>query len=548
MKFDPLSLSDLFLKTMHKLWEDPQTAIKNNVELAKNYSQLWGNVTKRMLGLPADTIYGGDGKDKRFKDETWEENPVFNFIKQSYFLNASWIKGITQKVEGLDSKDAKKLDFYTRVMIDAMAPTNFFLTNPEVLKETIKTQGANLVKGTQNFLGDLNKSPDKFAISTVDLKAFAVGRNLAVTPGKVVYQNDLMQLIQYSPSTEKVYETPLLIIPAWINKYYILDLQKENSFVRWLVSKGYTVFMISWANPSDAHHNKTFEDYMVQGALAAITEVQKLVGEKEISTMGYCLGGTLLAITIAYLKKLKSKCPIKNATFLTSLVDFCDSGDLGVFIDEEQLAILEKRMSEKGYLDGHEMATTFSMIRANDMIWSFYINNYMMGRDPFPFDILYWNSDSTRLPAKMHSFYLRNMYLKNLLVKPGGISLKNTPIDLTKVDISVYMLSTKEDHIAPWESTYHATQIYKGPVRFTLSASGHVAGVVNHPDKMKYNFWTNSENPPSAQQWLKGAKSTDGSWWVDWDAWAAPKSGKKIAARKVAKGLGDAPGSYVLAK
>ncbi len=545
MKLDPLNVGDVFIKAMHQMFADPQQAIENNLELAKNYTNLWNNIAQKLLGNDVDSLYKGESKDRRFKDETWEENPGFNFIKQSYYLNSSWIKDITRQVEGLDPKDSKKLDFYTRVLIDAMAPTNFFLSNPEVIKETVKTHGANILKGAQNFLSDLGRSKGKFQISTTNLKDFEVGRNLAITPGKVIFQNDLIQLLQYSPSTPTVYETPVLIIPAWINKYYILDLQPENSYVRWLVAQGYTVFMISWINPNAMQSNKTFDDYMSEGALAAISQVCKATGQKEIHCMGYCLGGTLLAATIAHIKSQKQYCSVKTATFLTSLVDFKEAGDIGVFIDEEQIEFLEKRMSEKGYLEGNEMAATFSMIRSNDMIWSFYINNYMLGKDPFPFDILYWNADSTRLPAKMHSFYLRNMYLKNLLVKPNGLTLCKTPIDLHKVDVPVYLLSTREDHIAPWMSTYKATQIYSGPIRFTLTASGHVAGVANHPDKKKYNYWTNEKLAHTPSEWFKHAKIHEGSWWLDWNHWAATKSGEKIAARKVTNGLEDAPGSFV---
>lgn len=545
MKLDPLNVGDVFIKAMHKIWSDPQQAIENNLELAKNYTRLWNNIAQKMLGHEVDSLYKGEAKDRRFKDESWEKNPGFNFIKQSYFLNASWIKDIAKQVEGLDQKDSKKLDFYTRVLIDAMAPTNFFLSNPEVIKETVKTRGTNILKGAQNFLDDLERSKGKFQISTTNLKAFEIGRNLAITPGKVIFQNELIQLIQYNPSTPTVYETPVLVIPAWINKYYILDLQPENSYVRWLVAQGFSVFMVSWVNPDEKQSHKTFEDYMSEGALAAISQVSKATGQKQIHCMGYCLGGTLLAATIAYIKSKKEACPVKTATFLTSLVDFKEAGDIGVFIDEDQIEFLEKRMSEKGYLDGNEMAATFSMIRSNDMIWSFYINNYMLGKNPFPFDILYWNADSTRLPAKMHSYYLRNMYLKNLLAQPNGLSLCNTPIDLHKVDVPVYMLSTREDHIAPWMSTYRATQLYSGPIRFTLTASGHVAGVVNHPDKNKYNYWTNEKIAPTPEGWFKHATSHEGSWWVDWKHWAQSKSGKKIAARKVTKGLEDAPGSFV---
>ncbi len=550
VKLDPMNVSNSLMQVMQQVWSDPQKAIQNNIELTQNYLNLWSNVTQRFLGQPVEPLYKSQGKDNRFKDEAWENHPMFDFIKQSYFMNSAWLQDIVKQVEGLSPKEEKKLEFYTKLIIDAMAPTNFAITNPEVLKETLASNGANLVKGAENFYKDIAKSKGQnFKITTTDFNAFEVGKNLAVTPGKVVYQNDLIQLIQYTPLTDKVFKTPVVIMPAWINKYYILDLQDKNSFVRWMVEQGYTVYMISWANPDETLGHKTFDDYMQEGPLAAMKKVQEIIGEEQMHFMGYCLGGTLLAATIAHLKAKNTKpFPIKSATFLTSLVDFSEAGDLGIFIDDEQISVLEKRMSEKGYLDGHEMAQTFSMIRANDMIWSFYVNNYLMGKDPFPFDILYWNADSTRLPAKMHSFYLRNMYEKNLLAQPNGVTLCGTPIDLRKVDVPVYILSTKEDHITPWESTYRGTQIYSGPIRFTLSGSGHVAGVVNHPSRNKYNHWTNDKIAKTSKEWLETAKDNAGSWWTDWNTWAAKQSGEKVAARKIKEGtkpLENAPGSYV---
>jgi len=546
---DPLNISDSLTHATKQMMNDPKKLVDNNIQLTQNYLNLWSNVTKKFMGEDVKPLYSSKEKDNRFKDEAWDKNPIFNFLKQSYYMNTSWMQNSLEQIEGLEPREEKKLEFYTKLMMDAMSPSNFAFTNPEVLKETIDTNGSNLLRGAENLYNDLSKSQGKFQITTADLDAFEVGRNLATTPGKIVFENELIQLIQYSPLTKQVHQTPLIIMPAWINKYYILDLQEKNSFVRWLVEQGYTVFMISWVNPDEKLSHKTFDDYMSDGPLSALKAVQKITGEKEAHFMGYCLGGTLLAATAAYLKAKDAKnCPIKTATFLTSLVDFKESGDLGVFIDEQQISTLEQRMSEKGYLDGYEMAQTFSMIRANDMIWSFYVNNYLMGKDPFPFDILFWNSDSTRLPAKMHSFYLRKMYDENLLIKPNGISLLNTPIDLSKIDIPAYILSTIDDHITPWKSTYAGTQVYKGPVRFTLSGSGHVAGVVNHPSKNKYNYWTNESIPHTPTQWLKTAKDNAGSWWNDWDEWAAKKSGKKVSAR-IVKDDGiktkNAPGSFV---
>jgi polyhydroxyalkanoate synthase len=381
-----------------------------------------------------------------------------------------------------------------------------------------------------------------------DPDAFKVGENLATTPGKVIYQNELMQLIQYTPTTKQVYERPLLIVPPWINKFYILDMREKNSFIRWIVEQGHTVFVISWVNPDETLAKKTFDDYMREGPIEALDVVQKATKQKEINAVGYCLGGTLLASTLAYLAA-KGDDRIVSATFLTTMIDFEESGELSVFIDEEQLSVLESKMNEKGYLEGHEMATTFNMLRANDLIWSFVVNNYLLGKEPFPFDLLYWNSDSTRMPAAMHSFYLRKMYQENKLVEPGGIVLDGVPIDARKIKIPAYILSTREDHIAPWKSTYTATQLFSGPVRFVLTASGHIAGVVNPPAANKYCFWTNGKTGKTPDAWLQAATQTPGSWWEDWSKWVAKSGGKKIPARDPGCGVfdpvEDAPGSYV---
>ncbi len=545
-KVDPFHLSDAIFKMMQDMYAHPDKMFEHNLELYNNYLKLINNVTQKATGENVESEFKPEGKDNRFADEEWEKNPFFNFIKQAYYLNSSWVKEIMKECHSLDKKESHKLEFFIKQFIDAMAPTNFPYLNPQVIRETFESNGENIAKGAENLLKDVLRSKGNFSIATTDFKAFEVGKNLAVTEGKVVYQNDLMQLIQYAPLTEKVKKTPLIMMPAWINKFYILDLKPQNSFVKWVVEKGYTVFMISWNNPDDDFKNKAFEDYMKEGPLAALKFVQEITSEKEVNFLGYCLGGTLLACTLSYLKSKKIN-SIKSATFLTTLVDFEEAGDLGVFIDEEQLSMLENRMDKKGYLDGHEMAQTFSMLRANDMIWSFYINNYLLGKEPFPFDILYWNADPTRLPAEMHSFYLRNMYQKNALIKKNGISLCGQEIDLTQIDIPTYILSCREDHIAPWKSTYKATQTYSGSHRFVLSASGHVAGVVNHPSKNKYNHWVNDKYDSNPDVWLSRAKEVAGSWWLDWDKWLESQSGELVAARKinVKKALEDAPGSYV---
>jgi polyhydroxyalkanoate synthase len=549
--FDPLNIGGAFLEMTARMMTDPAKLVQAQMSLWQDYLQLWQSTAQRLIGGSVEPAFEPAGDDRRFSHPAWDENHVFDFIKQSYLLSARWVQSTVREVEGLDDKTAKKVDFYTRQFVDAMAPSNFVMTNPEVLRSTMESGGDNLVKGLQNLLDDLERGNGRLHIRMTDPDAFEVGHNIAVTPGKVVYQNDLMQLIQYTPTTEKVYKRPLLIIPPWINKFYILDLREKNSFVKWAVSEGFTVFVISWVNPDAKLAQKTFEDYMLEAPLAALDAIEAATGEREVNVVGYCLGGTLLAATLAVMAVNKDE-RFKSATFLTSMTDFTEAGELGVFIDEEQLASLEEKMHARGYLEGAEMATTFNMLRANDLIWSFVVNNYLLGKDPFPFDLLYWNADSTRMPAAMHSFYLRRMYQENLLVEPGGIELAGVPVDLSKVALPVFMLSTREDHIAPWHSTYAATQLFSGPVKFVLAASGHIAGVVNPPASGKYGHWTNPKNPKNPDTWLKGAKEQAGSWWPTWSKWLARKSGAKVAARQPGDGklavIEDAPGSYVKVK
>jgi polyhydroxyalkanoate synthase len=455
-----------------------------------------------------------------------------------------------KQIDGLDDKTARKVDFYTRQFVDAMAPSNFVLTNPEVLRTTIESGGENLVNGLRHVLDDLERGKGRLMIKMTDMEAFKVGENIAVTPGKVVYQNELLQLIQYTPTTATVKRRPLLIIPPWINKYYILDLRPGNSFIKWAVDQGQTVFVVSWVNPDEHLAKKRFDDYMIGGPFAALDAIEKATGEREVNVIGYCLGGTLLAATLAYMD-VKGDDRFTSATYFVALTDFAEPGELSVFIDEDQLHSLDERMKSHGYLEGSDMATTFNMLRANDLIWSFVVNNYLMGKEPFPFDLLYWNGDSTRMPAEMHSFYLRNMYQENKLVVPGGISLCGVPIDLRRVKLPSFLLSTKEDHIAPWKSTYAATQIYQGPVKFVLAASGHIAGVVNPPGG-KYGHWQNPQLPKSADAWLAGAKLYQDSWWPTWGQWVSEFAGGEVPARQPGDGklkpIEDAPGSYVRAK
>jgi len=545
---DPFNIGQAFLEMTSRMMADPAKLVQAQMTLWQDYMTLWQRTTQRLLGQEAEPVIRPSKEDRRFKDAAWDENTLFDYIKQSYLLSARFLQSAVHEVEGLDDKTHKKLDFYTRQFVDAMAPSNFVLTNPAVLRTTLETGGENLVKGLENLLHDLERGKGQLAISMTDYKKFEVGKNIAVSPGKVVFQNDLIQLIQYAPATEEVYRRPLLIIPPWINKFYILDLRPQNSLVKWLTEQGHTVFMISWVNPDQKLSAKSFEDYMTDGPLAALDAIEAATGEREANVIGYCLGGTLLSSTLAWMTHHGDD-RFKSAMYLVTLTDFSEPGELSVFIDEEQLAALENKMNAQGFLDGSTMATTFNMLRANDLIWSFVVNNYLLGKDPFPFDLLYWNSDSTRMPAAMHSFYLRNMYQKNLLVQPGGISLKGVPIDLRTIKVPTFMLSTREDHITPWKSTYLATQIYGGPVKFVLAASGHIAGVVNPPAAEKYSHFLNTKLPKDPDTWLEGAKEVPGSWWPEYAKWVSRYGGGKVPARTPGDGklapIEDAPGSYV---
>ncbi|MBV9252580.1 MAG: class I poly(R)-hydroxyalkanoic acid synthase, partial [Acetobacteraceae bacterium] len=550
---DPLNIGTAFLEMTARLMANPAHLMRAQLGFWQDYMTLWQNTTRRMMGMSPEPVIDAPAGDRRFKDDAWKENEVFDFIKQSYLLSARYVQDVVRDVDGLDKRTAQKVDFYARQFCDAMSPSNFLLTNPEVLRKTAETGGENLLKGLSNLLADLERGKGKLHIKMTDMDAFKVGENIGVSPGKVVFQNDLMQLIQYSPTTEQVLKRPLLIGPPWINKFYILDLRPRNSFVRWAVAQGHTVFIISWVNPDERLAEKGFEDYMQEGYLAALDAIEQATGEREVNTIGYCLGGTLLASTLGYMAARKDD-RIKSATFFVTLMDFKECGELGVFIDEEQLKSLEEKMNRRGYLEGSEMATTFNMLRANDLIWSFVVNNYLLGNEPFPFDLLYWNSDSTRMPARMHSFYLRKMYQENLLIEPGGISLSGVPIDLRQIRTPVYFLSTREDHIAPWLSTYRGTQILSGPKRFVLAASGHIAGVVNPPEGGKYSYWVNEALPPDPETWLSGATEMAGSWWPDWHRWVTALDKQMVPARQPGAGglnanaIEDAPGSYVQVK
>jgi len=549
--FDPLNVGNAFLEMTTKLVANPLGLLQAQVQFWQDYTTLWQNTARRVMGLGVEPVIESDPKDRRFKDDAWKDSEVFDFIKQSYLLSARYVNDVVKEADGLDAKTAQKIDFYARQFVDAMSPSNFVLTNPEVLRKTADSGGENLIKGLSNLLSDLERGRGKLHIRMTDTEAFKLGENIGVSPGKVVFQNELMQLIQYSPTTEQVLKRPLLIVPPWINKFYILDLRPKNSLVRWAVAQGHTVFMVSWVNPDEHLSDRGFDAYLTNGLLAALDAIERATGEKLVNVIGYCLGGTLLACTLAWLAA-KHRERIAAATFFVTMLDFSESGELGVFIDEEQISALEAKMEQRGYLEGSEMANTFNMLRANDLIWSFVVNNYLLGNDPFPFDLLYWNSDSTRMPAAMHSFYLRNMYQENRLKDPNGIELAGERIDLSRIKVPAYFLSTREDHIAPWKSTYRGTKLLSGKNRFVLAASGHIAGVVNPPDSGKYSHWVNTELPAEPEEWFEGATEIGGSWWPDWQRWILNLDATKVAARTPGKGkmkaIEDAPGSYVKVK
>lgn len=547
--FDPMNMQESYMSFLEQVAKDPNKFMEIQAGFAQDWTQLWQESMSKFMGAATQPTIKPTKGDRRFKAHEWQESAVFDFIKQSYLLTCNHIEKTLDNATELDDKQKQKLRFQTKLFTNAMSPTNFMMTNPEVLSETMKTGGENLVKGFQNLLEDLERGGGSLNISTTNYESFKLGENIAVTKGSIIYQNDLMQLIQYEAKTEKVHKTPMLIIPPWINKYYILDLREGNSLIEWAVEQGHSVFIISWVNPTAKLAKKQFEDYMDEGILAALDQIEKATGEKQTNAVGYCLGGTLLATTLAYLSNIKQEKRIKSATFLTTLLDFEHAGDMKLFLDDDQLERLDEMMDKHGILDGKEMQKTFALMRANDLIWSFVVNNYLMGREPFPFDLLYWNDDCTNMPAAMHRFYLRNMYRDNKLIEAGGISMKGEAIDLSKIKTPCHFISAKEDHIAPWNATYEGVELIGSEnVSFTLSASGHIAGVVNPPHKNKYCYWSNSKLPDDYNQWLSDATQHDGSWWPAWNDWVCAFSSSKVDARKISQELEPAPGSYVKIK
>jgi polyhydroxyalkanoate synthase len=527
---------------------DKDRTAELQAKIAKSYLDLWGSSMRRLAGEQASPAIAPSPRDKRFADPEWKSNQFFDFVLQLYLLTTQWAHDLVRNAEGLDPHTRKKAEFYVQQITNALAPSNFVLTNPEVLRETLVSNGDNLVRGMKMLAEDIAAGHGALRIRQSDPSDLAVGVNMATTPGKVIFQNELMQLIQYAPSTENVLRTPLLIVPPWINKFYILDLKPEKSFIKWCVDQGLTVFVISWVNPDKSLGAKTFEDYMRQGPLAAMDAIERATGEMKVHTMGYCVGGTLLASTLAWLAE-KRRVRVTSATLLAAQVDFTHAGDLLVFVDEDQISALERDMQASGVLEGAKMAMAFNMLRSNDLIWSYVVNNYLKGKPPAAFDLLHWNSDATRMPAANHSYYLRNCYLENRL-SAGTMVLDNTMLDLSKIKVPIYNLATREDHIAPADSVLYGSQFFGGPVKYVLSGSGHIAGVVNPPATGKYQYWTNDNiKDTTLADWLKGAQEHKGSWWPDWRGWLQAIDWEEVPARAAGAAalppIEDAPGSYV---
>ncbi|MDE0172254.1 MAG: class I poly(R)-hydroxyalkanoic acid synthase [Defluviicoccus sp.] len=533
-----------------KIGVDPAKMLEAQMELWHDFQTLWAATTARMMGKEAAPVIEPDAGDNRFRDPEWSDNPIFDFLKQSYLLNARWLRRSLAGIEGLDRAGAEKLDFVGRQIVDAFSPGNFALTNPVVLREMRETKGESLMRGLQQLAEDLKDSEHGLRPRQTDMDAFEVGGNVATAPGAVVHRTEVMQLIQYEPSTETVYRKPLLIVPPWINKFYILDLRPDNSFIRWAVDRGYTVFVISWVNPDESHAALSFDDYLRDGILASLEAIERATGERQTTAIGYCIGGTLLAAALAYMDAVGDE-RIGAATFFAAQVDFEDAGELRIFTDEAHMDALEDKVREKGYLDAADMAGTFNALRANDLIWHFVINNYLLGKEPPAFDLLYWNADSTHFPAQLFIDYLRNMYQRNNLARPGEFELLGEKIDLGRIGIPTYIQASKEDHIAPAGSVFKLTRLFGGKKRFVLAGSGHIAGVINPPEKKKYQHWLVEGDAvhDDFESWFADAAERPGSWWPDWHRWLSRRSGKKVPARKPGEGelgvIEPAPGSYV---
>ncbi|WP_430462928.1 PHA/PHB synthase family protein [Thalassolituus sp. LLYu03] len=546
-----------FMGAMTELGEamvsNPEKVIGLQMGLLEKQQELYQHTVLRFLGKDVEPVVKPEAGDKRFKDEQWNENPLFDYIKQLYLLQSGALMDMVKETDGVSEHAKQKVEYLVRQYVNALAPTNFAGLNPEVIRKTMESGGANLYKGMAQLMKDLEDSVQgALNVAMTDTSAFQVGRNVAVTPGKVVYQNDLMQLIQYTPTTANTYKRPLLIVPPFINKFYILDLRDNNSFIKWLTDQGHTVFCISWVNAGPSLRNKGFENFMLEGPVAALDAIEQATGEAEINAIGYCVGGTLLATTMAYLQKKGQADRIKAATFMATLLDFSMPGEIGVFINETAISALEKQMDLVGLYDGRQMSFSFNTLRENDLFWSFFVNNYLKGERPAAFDLLYWNTDSTNLPARMHSYYLRNMYLNNRLVEKDALEMDGVKIDLSAVKAPCYFVSTAQDHIALWQATYKGAQVLGNAknTRFVLGGSGHIAGIVNPPVANKYGYWTNDKMAKTADEWFKGTANHGGSWWLDWQEWILTQGGmEEVPARQPGSGklaaIEEAPGRYV---
>lgn len=540
------------VKTFSKLSEywlsDPQRALEAQTRLFSGYLTVWANSIQRLGagGEDAEDAVKPEPGDKRFQDPEWGRNAFFDFLKQAYLVTSRWAAELVEHADGLDEHTRHKASFYVKQVSNAISPSNFILTNPELFRETVASNGENLVRGMKMLAEDIAAGKGDLKLRQADYSPFEIGKNLATTPGKVVGRSDVAEILQYDPATETVLKRPLLICPPWINKFYILDLNPQKSFIRWAVEQGHTVFVISWINPDERHGTKSWEAYIREGLQYGLDTIEKATGEKDVNAVGYCVGGTLLAAALALMAQ-EGDHRIKSATFFTTQVDFTYAGDLKVFVDEEQVAAVEKAMNEKGYLDGTKMATAFNMLRSGDLIWPYVVNNYMRGKDPLPFDLLYWNADSTRMGAANHSFYLRNCYLENRLSQ-GMMELAGRVVSLKDVTIPVYNLAAKEDHIAPALSVFLGSKYFGGEVDYVMAGSGHIAGVVNPPAAQKYHYWTGGKPAGDFDQWIAEAINHPGSWWPHWQRWVEAKDNTRVPARKPGKHmktLGDAPGTYV---
>ncbi len=550
LKPDPLNALPAMSRLAQTYLDHPQKLAEAAIDFWTRQADLWTRIMTRTLGEedPGPAIRPDKG-DKRFQDELWEQNPFFDYLKQSYLLTGKWLHDRLSDAESLDPRDRRKIEFLTRNFIEALAPTNYAVTNPAVLKATLEEKGDNLLRGLENLLRDIDRGHGRLAIRQTDLEAFKVGENMATTPGKVVFQNEVMQLVQYAPATAQVHALPVLIVPPWINKFYILDLNEKKSLIRWLVGEGHTVFVLSWVNPGETQRDETWASYMEKGPLTAISRVLEETGEARLNLVGYCIGGTMTGTTLAWMAA-KGDDRVASATFFTTQLDFSDAGDLQTFVDDEVIDMIESKVAERGFLAAENMAAAFNSLRSTDLIWSFVINNYLLGKENFPFDLLYWNADSTHMPGKVHVFYLDEFYNRNTLAR-GEMEIGGVRLDLGKIKVPVYHVATVEDHIAPAPSAYRAARLLGSRrQRFVLAGSGHIAGVVNPPSLCKYQHWSkDGVKEPTLEQWLKTAEEAPGSWWPDWDAWLARQSkGRKVPARQPGSVLGQiepAPGSYV---